>query len=75
MVQGRAEGGGEKTEPGDPQDMEAAGSMTNPREGESVLTQTLVDDEHSQGVDRVTGDNAFQFRQLKTTKQQTPCFP
>lgn len=56
MVQGRAEGGGEKTEPGDPQDMEAAGSMTNPREGEgeSVLTLTLVDDVHSQGVDRVT---------------------
>lgn len=56
MVQGRAEGGGEKPAPGDPQDMEAAGSMTNPREGEgeSVLTLTLVDDEHSQGVDRVT---------------------
>lgn len=56
MVQGRAEGGGEKPAPGDPQDMEAAGSMTNPREGEgeSVLTLTLVDDEHSQWVDRVT---------------------
>ena len=49
MVQGEAEGGGEWTEPGDPQDMEAAGWVTNPGEGESVLALTLVDDEHRRG--------------------------
>ena len=34
--------------------MEAAGWVTNPGEGESVLTLTLADDEHRQGQDRVT---------------------
>lgn len=36
--------------------MEAAGWVTNPREGEgeSALTLTLADDEHRQGKARVT---------------------
>lgn len=44
------QGGGERTEPGDPRDMKTAGLMTNPREGEgeSVLPLTSVDDEHTQ---------------------------
>lgn len=71
-------GGGEKTERGDPQDMEAAALMTNSREGggvgKSVVTLTFVDDKLGEGEEG-NKDNAFQFRQLKTTKQQTPSFP
>lgn len=50
------QGGGEKTEPGDPRDMKTAGLMTNPREGEgegeSVLPLTSVDDEHTESRQR-----------------------
>lgn len=42
-------GGGRRTEPGDPQDTEAAGLMTNPEEGESVVPLTFVNDEHAEG--------------------------
>lgn len=48
------QGGGERTEPGDPRDMKTAGLMTNTREGEgeSVLPLTFVDDEHTESRQR-----------------------